>query len=148
MKSRFGSVCSGKKNESCALLYIKKKSLHKFLWKYCGILWKFTSLGKILSTKGNIFGGICVNKKSLVLFCLVALSFASTFWKCKMSEVKQRKKGISSSKTSEDSQKLEKHSNHGKLAGPRMSNNQSSFWIDLRTALNVISLAACLVLTW
>uniref|UniRef100_A0A8B9C5G6 IKBKB interacting protein n=1 Tax=Anser brachyrhynchus TaxID=132585 RepID=A0A8B9C5G6_9AVES len=65
-----------------------------------------------------------------------------------MSEVKQRKKGISLSKTNEDSQKLEKHSNHGKLASPRMSNNQSSFWVDSRTALNVISLAACLVLTW
>ncbi|XP_035407675.1 inhibitor of nuclear factor kappa-B kinase-interacting protein isoform X1 [Cygnus atratus] len=65
-----------------------------------------------------------------------------------MSEVKQRKKGISSSKTNEDSQKLEKHSNRGKLASPRMSNNQSPFWIDSRTALNVIFLAACLVLTW
>ncbi|NXK48840.1 IKIP protein, partial [Chauna torquata] len=65
-----------------------------------------------------------------------------------MSEFKQRKKGISSSKSNEDSQKLEKHSNHGKLASPRTSNNQNSFWTDSRTVLSIISLAACLVLTW
>ncbi|NXT28908.1 IKIP protein, partial [Syrrhaptes paradoxus] len=65
-----------------------------------------------------------------------------------MSEVKQRKKGISSSKTNEGSQKGEKHSNCGKLASPRTSNNWSSFWMDSRTSLSIISLAVCLVLTW
>ncbi|KAM9293478.1 inhibitor of nuclear factor kappa-B kinase-interacting protein isoform 1-T3 [Morus bassanus] len=65
-----------------------------------------------------------------------------------MSEVKQRKKGISSSKTIEGSQKSEKHSNCGKLASPRTSNNRSSFWMDSRTSLSIISLAVCLVLTW
>ncbi|NWX46414.1 IKIP protein, partial [Steatornis caripensis] len=65
-----------------------------------------------------------------------------------MYSVKQRKKGISSSKANEGSQKVEKHSNCGKLASPRTSNNQSSFWIDSRTTLSIISLAVCLVLTW
>ncbi|NXL90597.1 IKIP protein, partial [Alectura lathami] len=65
-----------------------------------------------------------------------------------MSEVKQRKKGISSSKTNEDSQKLKKHSSHGRLASPRINDNESSVWADSQTALSVISLAACLVLTW
>ncbi|NXL43564.1 IKIP protein, partial [Podilymbus podiceps] len=65
-----------------------------------------------------------------------------------MSEVKQRKKGISSSKTNEGSQKVEKHSNCGKLASPRTSSNQSSFWMDSRTSLSIISLSVCLVLTW
>ncbi|XP_049648374.1 inhibitor of nuclear factor kappa-B kinase-interacting protein isoform X3 [Accipiter gentilis] len=65
-----------------------------------------------------------------------------------MSEVKQRKKGISSSKTSDGSQKVEKHSNCAKLVSPRTSNNWSSFWTDSRTSLSIISLAFCLVLTW
>ncbi|XP_068257324.1 inhibitor of nuclear factor kappa-B kinase-interacting protein isoform X2 [Nyctibius grandis] len=65
-----------------------------------------------------------------------------------MSEVKQRKKGISSSKSNEDSQNVEKHSNCGKLASPRTSNNRSSFWMDSRTTLSIISLTVCLVLTW
>ncbi|KFM09503.1 Inhibitor of nuclear factor kappa-B kinase-interacting protein [Aptenodytes forsteri] len=65
-----------------------------------------------------------------------------------MSEVKQRKKGISSSKTSESSQKVEKHSNCGKLPSPGTSNDWSSFWMDSRTSLSIISLAVCLVLTW
>ncbi|KFQ89790.1 Inhibitor of nuclear factor kappa-B kinase-interacting protein [Phoenicopterus ruber ruber] len=65
-----------------------------------------------------------------------------------MSEVKQRKKGIASSKTNEGSQKVEKHGNCGKLASPRTSNNPGSFWMDLRTSLSIISLAVCLVLTW
>nr|XP_013802916.1 PREDICTED: inhibitor of nuclear factor kappa-B kinase-interacting protein isoform X2 [Apteryx mantelli mantelli] len=66
-----------------------------------------------------------------------------------MSEVKQRKKrGISSSKTNEESQKAKKDSNHGKLVNPRTSNNRSSPWIDSRTALSLTSLAICLVLTW
>ncbi|XP_009488987.2 inhibitor of nuclear factor kappa-B kinase-interacting protein isoform X2 [Pelecanus crispus] len=65
-----------------------------------------------------------------------------------MSEVKQRKKGTSSSKTGEGSQKVEKHSNCGKLASPRTSDNRCSFWMDSRTSLSVISLAVCLVLTW
>ncbi|XP_010141563.1 PREDICTED: inhibitor of nuclear factor kappa-B kinase-interacting protein [Buceros rhinoceros silvestris] len=65
-----------------------------------------------------------------------------------MSEVKQRKKGISSSKTNEGSQKVEKHSNCGKLGSPRTSSNQSCFWIDSRTSLSIISLAVWLVLTW
>ncbi|NWH95078.1 IKIP protein, partial [Aegithalos caudatus] len=65
-----------------------------------------------------------------------------------MSEVKPRKKGISSSKTSEGSQKAEKHSNSGKLASPKTSNNHSSFWMDSRTTLSVVSLAVCLVVSW
>ncbi|NXT89136.1 IKIP protein, partial [Anhinga rufa] len=65
-----------------------------------------------------------------------------------MSEVKQRKKGISSSKTCEDSQKVEKHSNCGKLASPRTSNNWNSFWMNSWISLSIISLAICLVLTW
>ncbi|NXJ85412.1 IKIP protein, partial [Trogon melanurus] len=65
-----------------------------------------------------------------------------------MSEVKQRKKGVSSSKTNEGSQKAEKHSNCAKQTGPRTSNNQGSFWMDSRTSLSIICLAVCLVLTW
>ncbi|NXX54609.1 IKIP protein, partial [Scopus umbretta] len=65
-----------------------------------------------------------------------------------MSEVKQRKKGISSSKTSEGSQEVEKHSNCGQLASLRTSNNRCSFWMDSRTSLSIISFAVCLVLTW
>ncbi|NXN94664.1 IKIP protein, partial [Rhinopomastus cyanomelas] len=59
-----------------------------------------------------------------------------------MSEVKQRKKGVSSSRTHEGSQKVEKR------ASPRSSSNQSSFWMDSRTSLSIISLAFCLMLTW
>ncbi|NXF83020.1 IKIP protein, partial [Sclerurus mexicanus] len=65
-----------------------------------------------------------------------------------MSEVKQRKKGISPSKTNEGSPKVEKHGSYGKLASPRTSNNRSSFWMDSRTSLTVICLAVCLVVTW
>ncbi|XP_074000463.1 inhibitor of nuclear factor kappa-B kinase-interacting protein isoform X2 [Numenius arquata] len=65
-----------------------------------------------------------------------------------MPEVKQRKKDISSSKTNEGSQKVEKHSNCGKLASSRTSNNRSSFWMDSRTTLSIFFLALCLVLTW
>ncbi|XP_017659824.1 PREDICTED: inhibitor of nuclear factor kappa-B kinase-interacting protein isoform X2 [Lepidothrix coronata] len=65
-----------------------------------------------------------------------------------MSEVKQRKKGISSSKTNEGSQTIEKQSSYGKLTNPRTSYNQSSFWMDSRTSLTIISLAVCLVVTW
>ncbi|NWY60132.1 IKIP protein, partial [Chionis minor] len=65
-----------------------------------------------------------------------------------MSEVKQRKKDNSSSKTNEGSRKAEKHSNCGKLASPRTGNNWSSFWMDSRTTLSVFFLALCLVLTW
>ncbi|XP_009643887.1 inhibitor of nuclear factor kappa-B kinase-interacting protein isoform X1 [Egretta garzetta] len=65
-----------------------------------------------------------------------------------MSEVKQRKKGISSSKTSDGSPKAEKHTNCGKLASPKTSNNRNFFWIDSRTSLSITSLAFCLVLTW
>ncbi|KFO72742.1 Inhibitor of nuclear factor kappa-B kinase-interacting protein [Cuculus canorus] len=64
-----------------------------------------------------------------------------------MSEVKHRKK-VSSFKTNEGSQKVEKHSNCGKLASPRISSNESSFWMDSRTTLSIISLAMCLVLAW
>ncbi|NXT81568.1 IKIP protein, partial [Zapornia atra] len=65
-----------------------------------------------------------------------------------MSEVKQRRKGTSSSKTNEVSPKVEKHSNCGRLASPRPHNSRSSFWMDSRTAFSIISLAVCLVLTW
>ncbi|NXD80198.1 IKIP protein, partial [Halcyon senegalensis] len=65
-----------------------------------------------------------------------------------MSDVKQRKKGVSSSKTNEGTQKVEKHINCGKLASPRTSNNRSSFWMDSWTSLSIISLAVCLALTW
>ncbi|NXP51055.1 IKIP protein, partial [Heliornis fulica] len=65
-----------------------------------------------------------------------------------MPEVMQRKKGISSSKTNDGSPKVEKRSNCGTLASPGSRNNQSSFWMDSRTLLSIISLAVCLVLTW
>ncbi|XP_061310535.1 inhibitor of nuclear factor kappa-B kinase-interacting protein isoform X1 [Pezoporus flaviventris] len=65
-----------------------------------------------------------------------------------MSEVKQRNKSISSSKKNEGSQKVETQSNCEKLVSPRTSNNWSSFWMDSRTNLSMISLAVCLVLTW
>ncbi|XP_066175441.1 inhibitor of nuclear factor kappa-B kinase-interacting protein isoform X1 [Sylvia atricapilla] len=65
-----------------------------------------------------------------------------------MSEIKPRKKGISSSNTSEGSQKAEKHSNYAKLSSPRTSNNHSSYWIDSRTSLGIVSLALCLVVSW
>ncbi|NWS70494.1 IKIP protein, partial [Crotophaga sulcirostris] len=64
-----------------------------------------------------------------------------------MSEAKHRKKGISSFKTNEGSQKAE-HSNCGKAASPRTSNNQSPFCMDSRTTFSIISLALCLVLAW
>uniref|UniRef100_A0A8C6Z5G9 Inhibitor of nuclear factor kappa-B kinase-interacting protein-like n=1 Tax=Nothoprocta perdicaria TaxID=30464 RepID=A0A8C6Z5G9_NOTPE len=64
-----------------------------------------------------------------------------------MSEVKQRKKGASS-KTSEDSQKAKKDNDHGKLVNPKTSNNRSSSWVDTRSALSLISLVICLVLSW
>ncbi|NXY40488.1 IKIP protein, partial [Ceuthmochares aereus] len=65
-----------------------------------------------------------------------------------MSEVKHRKKGVSSFKTNEGSQNVEKHSNCGKLASARICNNRSSIWMDSRTTLSIISLAVCLVLAW
>ncbi|NXY67701.1 IKIP protein, partial [Glareola pratincola] len=65
-----------------------------------------------------------------------------------MSEVKQRKKDTSSSKTNKGSRKVEKHSNCVKLASPRTSNNRTSFWMDSRTTLSISSLVVCLVLTW
>ncbi|NXA73108.1 IKIP protein, partial [Thryothorus ludovicianus] len=65
-----------------------------------------------------------------------------------MSEVKPRKKGIFSSKASVGLQKAEKHSNYWKLASLRTSNNHSSFWMDSRTSLSIISLAVCLVVSW
>lgn len=60
-----------------------------------------------------------------------------------MSEVKQRKKGLPSSKSNEGFQKLEKHS-RGKV----VSHGQNSVGMDSRMALGVISLSACLVLAW
>ncbi|NXA36809.1 IKIP protein, partial [Eudromia elegans] len=65
-----------------------------------------------------------------------------------MSEVKQRKRGASSSKTNEDSQKAKKDSNHEKLVNPRTNNNRNSSWVDSRSALSLISLVICLVLSW
>ncbi|XP_015714437.1 inhibitor of nuclear factor kappa-B kinase-interacting protein [Coturnix japonica] len=65
-----------------------------------------------------------------------------------MSEVKQRKKGFPSPESNEGSQKLEKHSSHGKVHGPRVSHSQSSIGMDSRMALGVISLSACLVMAW
>ncbi|NXD15570.1 IKIP protein, partial [Nothocercus nigrocapillus] len=65
-----------------------------------------------------------------------------------MSEIKQRKRGASSSKTNGDSQKAKKDSNHGKLVNPRTNNNRSSSWVDSRSALSLISLVICLVLSW
>ncbi|NXX81136.1 IKIP protein, partial [Urocolius indicus] len=65
-----------------------------------------------------------------------------------MSEVKQRKKGVSSSKINEGSPKVEKHSHCGKLASPRTGNGRHSLWLDLRTSLSIISFAVCLLLTW
>ncbi|NXA54188.1 IKIP protein, partial [Nothocercus julius] len=65
-----------------------------------------------------------------------------------MSEIKQRKRGASSSKTNEDSQKAKRDSNHGKLVNPRTNNNRSSSWLDSRSALSLISVVICLVLSW
>ncbi|XP_074867545.1 inhibitor of nuclear factor kappa-B kinase-interacting protein isoform X2 [Carettochelys insculpta] len=63
-----------------------------------------------------------------------------------MSDMKQRKKPVSSPKHNEEPQK---QSNYGILSSPRNGSNcQSSFWIDLRTALHLLSLVACLLLTW
>ncbi|NXO61733.1 IKIP protein, partial [Phainopepla nitens] len=59
-----------------------------------------------------------------------------------MSEVKPRKKVVSSSKTSEGSQMV------GKPTSPRTSNNHSSFWMDPRTSLSIVSLAVCLAMSW
>lgn len=64
--------------------------------------------------------------------------------KHRMSEVKQRKKGLPSSKSNEGFQKLEKHSSRGKV----VSHGQNSVGMDSRMALGVISLSACLVLAW
>lgn len=61
-----------------------------------------------------------------------------------MSEVKERKKGLPSSKSDEVSQKLKKHSSCGKV----VSHSQNSAGMDSRMALGVISLSACLVLAW
>uniref|UniRef100_K7G0D3 IKBKB interacting protein n=1 Tax=Pelodiscus sinensis TaxID=13735 RepID=K7G0D3_PELSI len=64
----------------------------------------------------------------------------------KMSDVKQRKKPVPSSKHNEEPQK---QSNYGMLSNPRSGRNSpSSFWIDSRTVLNLLSLFACLLLTW
>ncbi|XP_073183557.1 inhibitor of nuclear factor kappa-B kinase-interacting protein isoform X1 [Lepidochelys kempii] len=63
-----------------------------------------------------------------------------------MSDMKQRKKAVPSPKHNEDPQK---QSNYGMISGPRSSSNsQNSFWIDSRTALNLLCLVACLLLTW
>lgn len=61
-----------------------------------------------------------------------------------MSEVKERKKGLPSSKSDEVSQKLKKHSSCGKV----VNHSQNSAGMDSRMALGVISLSACLVLAW
>ncbi|XP_061871088.1 inhibitor of nuclear factor kappa-B kinase-interacting protein isoform X2 [Colius striatus] len=65
-----------------------------------------------------------------------------------MSEVKQRKKGVSSSKINEDSPKAEKHGHCGKLASPRTGGNRHSVWLDSGMSLSIISFAVCLLLTW
>ncbi|XP_042648203.1 inhibitor of nuclear factor kappa-B kinase-interacting protein isoform X3 [Tyto alba] len=65
-----------------------------------------------------------------------------------MSQVRQRRKGISSSKTSDGSQKVEKHSDCGTLVSPKTNNNWTSFWMDSRTSFSIISLSVCLVLSW
>uniref|UniRef100_A0A8C3XV87 IKBKB interacting protein n=1 Tax=Chelydra serpentina TaxID=8475 RepID=A0A8C3XV87_CHESE len=63
-----------------------------------------------------------------------------------MSDMKQRKKAVPSPKHNEDPQK---QSNSGTISDPRSSSNsQNSFWIDSQTALNLLSLVACLLLTW
>uniref|UniRef100_A0A8C8SZ77 IKBKB interacting protein n=1 Tax=Pelusios castaneus TaxID=367368 RepID=A0A8C8SZ77_9SAUR len=63
-----------------------------------------------------------------------------------MSDVKQRKKVVPSTKHTEDPQK---QSNYGTLSGPgNSSSNQSYCWINSQTALNLLSLVACLLLTW
>ncbi|XP_010006338.1 PREDICTED: inhibitor of nuclear factor kappa-B kinase-interacting protein isoform X1 [Chaetura pelagica] len=65
-----------------------------------------------------------------------------------MSEIKERKKGSSSSKTNEGLQNVEKHTNCGKRGSTRTRNNRSSFWLDSRTALSIMSVAFCQMLTW
>ncbi|XP_067415850.1 inhibitor of nuclear factor kappa-B kinase-interacting protein isoform X3 [Emydura macquarii macquarii] len=63
-----------------------------------------------------------------------------------MSDIKQRKKVVPSPKHNEEPQK---QSNYGALSSPRSSSSsQSSFWINSQTALNLLSLVACLLLTW
>ncbi|KAM7181126.1 inhibitor of nuclear factor kappa-B kinase-interacting protein isoform 1-T1 [Macrochelys suwanniensis] len=63
-----------------------------------------------------------------------------------MSDMKQRKKAVPSPKHNEDPQK---QSNYGTISDPRSSSNsQNSFWIGSQTALNLLSLVACLLLTW
>ncbi|XP_039350948.1 inhibitor of nuclear factor kappa-B kinase-interacting protein isoform X3 [Mauremys reevesii] len=63
-----------------------------------------------------------------------------------MSDMKQRKKAVPSQKHSEDPQK---QSGDGTISSPRSgSSSQNSFWIDSQTALNLLSLVACLLLTW
>ncbi|XP_051498740.1 inhibitor of nuclear factor kappa-B kinase-interacting protein isoform X2 [Apus apus] len=65
-----------------------------------------------------------------------------------MSEIKERKKGSSSSKTNEGLQNVEKHTNCGKRGSTRTRNSRSSFWLDSRTALSIMSVAFCQMLTW
>ncbi|XP_006023702.1 inhibitor of nuclear factor kappa-B kinase-interacting protein isoform X2 [Alligator sinensis] len=65
-----------------------------------------------------------------------------------MSELKQRKKVSPSPKLSEDLHKAEKQSSHGEPSGPRNNNSQSSFPRDSRTALSLLSLLVCVVLSW
>ncbi|XP_050791653.1 inhibitor of nuclear factor kappa-B kinase-interacting protein isoform X1 [Gopherus flavomarginatus] len=63
-----------------------------------------------------------------------------------MSDMKQRKKAVPSQKHNEDPQK---QSGDGTISSPRSgSSSQNSFWIDSQTALNLLSLVACLLLTW
>ncbi|XP_019400654.1 PREDICTED: inhibitor of nuclear factor kappa-B kinase-interacting protein isoform X2 [Crocodylus porosus] len=66
----------------------------------------------------------------------------------KMSELKQRKKVSLPPKLSKDLHKAEKQSSHGEPSGPWNNNSQSSFSRNLRTALSLLSLVVCVVLSW
>ncbi|XP_006277501.2 inhibitor of nuclear factor kappa-B kinase-interacting protein isoform X1 [Alligator mississippiensis] len=65
-----------------------------------------------------------------------------------MSELKQRKKVSPSPKLSEDLHMAEKQSSHGEPSGPRNNNSQSSFPRNSQTALSLLSLLFCIVLSW
>ncbi|XP_019370578.1 PREDICTED: inhibitor of nuclear factor kappa-B kinase-interacting protein isoform X2 [Gavialis gangeticus] len=66
----------------------------------------------------------------------------------KMSELKQRKKVSPSPKLSKGLHKAEKQSSHEEPSGPWNNNSQSSFSRNLRTALSLLSLVVCVVLSW
>ncbi|XP_067415849.1 inhibitor of nuclear factor kappa-B kinase-interacting protein isoform X2 [Emydura macquarii macquarii] len=87
-----------------------------------------------------------INITHFAFFCQISTWFLFPKDILKMSDIKQRKKVVPSPKHNEEPQK---QSNYGALSSPRSSSSsQSSFWINSQTALNLLSLVACLLLTW